>query len=76
VCAIGSVGLARGVDLGALDPEDSQGIAAAFGIANAMVKEIEYVNDEVGPYRGGETPEDRYERVLRWVESEIVEAEA
>ncbi len=71
VCAIGSVGVARGVDLGALDPEDSKGIAAAFGIANAMVREIEYINDELGPYCGGETPEDRFTRVRNWVVQSI-----
>jgi len=46
VCAIGSVGKARGVDMSKLDPEDAEGVGAAFGIAQSMAREIVYVNDE------------------------------
>lgn len=46
VCAIGSVGLARGIDMSDLDPGDPDQIAGVFGIASQMVQEIGYLNDE------------------------------
>lgn len=63
VCAIGSVGLCRGVDMAALDPEDPWAIAAAFDIASPLVREIEYENDE---YWQPETPEQRWKRMRAW----------
>ena len=69
VCAIGAVGKARGVDMSKLDPEDSGPVADTFGIAAAMAREIVYTNDE-GSWNP-ETPEARYERMRRWVASQI-----
>lgn len=69
VCAIGSVGKARGVDMSKLDPEDAQAVGAAFGIAESMAREIVYVNDEGGDHK--ETPEQRFERIRKWVISKI-----
>lgn len=71
VCAIGSVGLRRGVDMSKLDPEDSNRIAAEFGIADALVREIEYENDE-GTLNWKETPEQRWQRMRSWVERQII----
>jgi len=65
VCALGALGKKRGVNLVALDPEDCSGIAGAFGIAEAMAREIVYINDEAGIY--DETPEDRFVRVRTWI---------
>jgi hypothetical protein len=70
VCAIGSVGKARGVDMKPLDPEDAEGVAAVFGIAPSMVREIVYMNDE-GGWQHDETPEARFDRVRKWIASEI-----
>jgi hypothetical protein len=67
VCAIGSVGLMRGIDMGKLDVENSEQIAGAFGIAPALVKEIEFINDDDFSYRDDETPEKRFGRVRNWV---------
>ena len=69
VCAIGSVGAARGLNLEALDPDDYNSIAGAFGIAAPLVRELEYANDECGRHR--ETPEDRWQRVRDWAVSQI-----
>lgn len=69
VCAIGSVGKARGVDMSKLDPEDADGVAAVFGIAPSMAREIVYVNDDEGEYK--ETPEARFIRIRKWIVSEI-----
>lgn len=69
VCAIGSVAIWRGIDVGDLDPEDRESVAARFGIAEAMAAEIAFVNDErsIRP----ETPRQRYERVRSWVVEHI-----
>ena len=72
VCAIGSVGVRRGLDMTKLDPEDPRPIAEAFGIAASLVQEIEWLNDECGWIH--ETPEARWQRMRIWVESAIVEA--
>ena len=69
VCAIGSVGRARGVDMSDLDPYEHESVAARFGIAHAMACEIMYWNDE-GSYRR-ETPEARFARMREWVASHI-----
>jgi hypothetical protein len=73
VCALGAVGRARGIDLSGLDPEDSEtahDLAYVFNIAHAMVCEIVYENDEAAR---NETPEERYERMRRWVEKNLKE---
>jgi len=70
VCAIGAVGAARGIDMTNLDPEDYGTLAAKFGIAEALTREIFFENDEGGSFK--ETPEARYLRVRRWVEEQIV----
>jgi len=47
VCALGAVGQARGLDMSDIDPRDSDGVHTHFGIANAMAREIIFINDEV-----------------------------
>jgi len=69
VCAIGSVGKARGVDMSKIDPYDRETVAVTFGVAEALAAEVMDVNDEQGGYR--ETPEARYARVRRWVEEQL-----
>lgn len=63
VCAIGSVGLKRGVDMSKLDPHDPDGIAGAFGITHQLVQEIEFMNDEAF-YGNG--PEERWWFMRAW----------
>jgi hypothetical protein len=45
-CTLGVLGAQRSIPLEKLDPEDPDGVAEAFGIAPAMVREIVYMNDE------------------------------
>lgn len=45
-CTLGVLGLARGLDMAPIDPEDWDAVAKAFGVAPAMVREIVFENDE------------------------------
>lgn len=72
VCALGVVGKARGIEIEKIDPEDSSTVAAKFDIAEALAREIVWVNDEEGCHT--ETPEERFRRVRAWVSQHILEA--
>lgn len=81
VCAIGSVALARKMNVKALDPSDGDAVAEAFGIARPLACEIAYENDECSPryerappgpdgaFRAlpPETPAERWQRMRKWV---------
>jgi hypothetical protein len=67
VCAIGSVGLLRGVDMTNLDPEHIYKVAATFKIAPVMAREIAHMNDEESDVN--ETPEQRWQRMRDWAVS-------
>lgn len=70
VCAIGSVGRKRGVDMDKLAPEAHTILGITFGIAPALVKEIESINDDdYGCVR--ETPEARFTRVRAWIVEQL-----
>lgn len=68
-CALGVVGKARGIDMSTIDPELSARVAREFNIADAMAREIAFINDDEHCYqRGGpETPAQRWVRVRAWV---------
>ena len=74
VCALGAVGVKRGVDMTDLvmpDPEGdpselNEDIAQRLDIAECMVREIEYENDD---FTG--SPEKRWEYMRRWAEKHI-----
>jgi len=75
-CALGVVGHRRGFDMlseTGLDPEDTCSVAKAFGIAEALVEEIVYENDE--SYGIGKDPESvasaRWQHMRNWVELNI-----
>jgi hypothetical protein len=69
VCAIGAVGLARGVDMSNLDPENTERVARVFNISDPMTKEIVYINDVFG--LTGERQEDRWHRMRAWAVSKF-----
>jgi hypothetical protein len=71
VCALGSVGVRRGLDMTALDPDDRQQVASALAIPPALAAEIMYENDEAAGYWVTESPEARWRRIRRWVISKI-----
>lgn len=70
-CTIGVVGAKRGVDMAVLDPDDREAVGEAFGISPAMASEIVFMNDE-GSWQA-ETPEQRWQRMRKWVESNIAQ---
>lgn len=76
VCALGAVGKARALDMQKIDPEDHETVAGAFGVAHALACEIMFENDEGAGYWAKETPEQRFERMRRWVESLISRPQA
>ena len=69
-CAIGAVCKSRGVDASNVDPTCPQSVGDLVGISRIMAAEIEYTNDEDGPF--GELPERRWQRVRKWVDEQIV----
>lgn len=69
VCAIGSVGRVRGIDMSQIDPENYGKVADTFGISEALAREIVYENDE-GGWRD-DTPEKRFQRMRAWIVSNL-----
>lgn len=73
-CAIGSVALARGLNVDGIEATDPWEVAETFGVAPAMVQEIAYLNDEWADYArsiGKETPEGRWRRMRAWVDEQL-----
>ena|SRR5258706_13078469 len=77
VCAIGSVALARKMDVSELEIYDGESVGQAFGVARALACEIAYENDErSNVYENGtsrvETPAERWLRMRKWVAASII----
>ncbi len=70
-CALGSIALAKGKDVSAIDPEDYCVVAKEFDVAEPLVREIEYENDEGGSWCTEENPEDRWNRMRAWAVEHI-----
>lgn len=74
VCALGAVAQKRSIDVSAIDTEDyehHQQLSGMLDIAWQLVAEVEYMNDEMWQI-GRETPEQRWERMRHWAESNLV----
>lgn len=63
-CTLGAVAAARGVNVTEHDFENDE-LAKQLGVAEALVREIEYENDEGGRFE--ETPEFRWKRMRCWI---------
>lgn len=75
-CTLGALGSARGMPMESIDPDDHEEVAEKFGMANAMVREIVYENDEGGPwlpYPQKESPSARWVRMRNRVSAHIAE---
>lgn len=68
-CTMGAFANHCGIDVSDVDPEDPDSVAAALGVTEQLVREIAYLNDECGSVV--ETPEKRWERMLKWIEGRI-----
>jgi hypothetical protein len=73
VCALGTVGLKRGIDMSKIDPEDFDQVSGAFGISGALAREIMFENDE-GTWKK-ETPQERWVRIRKWVVGHLISLE-
>lgn len=76
VCALGALGVRRGIDMTKLDPEEPDEVAAAFDIAPCLAQEIVYENDDgfwSPNFREAETPEHRWARMRKWVNKRLNE---
>jgi len=71
VCALGAVGLARGMDMTDLDSYDREQVAIAFAVAPALAAELSYINDESSARP--ESPDERWVRVRAWVVASLLE---
>jgi hypothetical protein len=71
VCALGSVALARGMDVSSLDIDNGESVGGAFGIARALAQEIAFENDDDFGTRTKETPAQRWRRMRAWVSGQI-----
>lgn len=75
LCAIGCVLAAKGKDYTAHEDDDeydlrelNESIAHELNVAECLVQEVEWHNDECGY---NETPEQRWTRMRAWVEKQI-----
>lgn len=71
VCALGAVGIKRGIELKEIDPEDYNRIAETFNIAQQLVREIEWVNDDEARWA---SPERRWQIVRDWAAEKMASA--
>jgi hypothetical protein len=69
VCALGSVALARKLDVSELEIDDGEEVGATLGIARALACEIAYENDEAATSK--ETPAERWQRMRQWAVEQI-----
>ncbi|WP_236326396.1 hypothetical protein [Pseudomonas poae] len=67
-CTLGVLGAKRGIDMGTIDAHCRETVSEAFGIAPAMAAEVVFENDECG---WNETPEQRWQRMRKWIGSHI-----
>jgi hypothetical protein len=80
-CTLGVLGAKRGIDMTNIDPGCAETVSVVFGIADAMAREIVYENDEYGGdwqwqpdgtrQYVKESPEHRWIRMRKWVDSQI-----
>lgn len=73
VCALGCLGKARGIDLGAINLDDTEPeplgaqLGELFDIAPQLAQEVMFVNDEWY----AKSPEDRWLKVRAWAVEQI-----
>lgn len=68
VCTLGAVLISKGADPDIYDPEDHDRLGVVLDVPACLIQEFENENDEGG---WNETPEQRWERMRRWIVSKI-----
>ena len=68
VCAMGSLGLYRKVDMGEIDVNEPREVGKAFNIASALAQEVAWMNDE--RYKTA-TPAELWSKMRAWAEKQI-----
>lgn len=73
VCALGALGVERGIQMEGVDPTDRRQVGGLFDIAPCLAAEVVFENDESVGWRGGsgEAPEERWSRMRGWVASNL-----
>jgi hypothetical protein len=78
VCTLGCLAAAKGQDLTEYEDAEecdlqelNESLAATFDVAQCLIQEVEYENDE-GAWK--ETPEQRWTRMRRWVGKKLGES--
>lgn len=73
VCALGAVGRLRGLTMPSVSPDDygdsRYELAKLLNVAPCLAAEVQYINDEANWQT--ETPEQRFERVSKWVDANL-----
>ena len=69
-CALGALAKDRGMDTNELPYDDIGLVAETFEVANALVQEIMFLNDEIFAEEG---PVHRWQKMRKWVEKKIVQ---
>lgn len=72
VCLMGAVCLKRGIDVSNVDPDDDNHhkyVSELLGIAESLVQEVEFENDQALGYV---TPEHRYNYMHSWITQRLV----
>ena len=77
VCALGSLGRAKGIAVKELDTYDTHDLGRKFNIAHQLAAETMFQNDECGldmwdgRKRVTETPEERWTRMRKWAVEQL-----
>ena len=72
VCALGALGVSRGINVEELDYYDHDALASAYGVSQALIREIEYEND--GRWQRHDN-KARHAYMRKWVQSLIRDGE-
>jgi hypothetical protein len=76
VCLLGAGGRRLGIaDIDTIDPSDHDALAKRFDVAECLIQEIEFINDDDFSCRS-KTPEERYEEVRKWLVKNIHSADS
>lgn len=68
VCALGALGVKRGIDVQKLDPHEPHEVGQAFNIAQSLAAEVTYMNDET---YDSKSPEDRWTLMRAWAAEQL-----